>query len=134
LRVDGRQLAGENRVERAQEIQLPVVVRGRVAKDGNLDVHTLGRSLFHPAVNSAISRARRAGRSLTSSIYRLQEWGGGAATVAELRLRAGCSRQSARISVGGNPRSGVLDERSGQPITPRNVNAFSLNSSSTVLP
>jgi hypothetical protein len=37
--MNGRQLARVNGVERAKEVELPVVVSGGVAKDGDLDVH-----------------------------------------------------------------------------------------------
>lgn len=39
LRMDGGHLAGINRVERAQQIELAVVIGGGVAQDSNLNVH-----------------------------------------------------------------------------------------------
>ena len=44
LRVDGGELAGDDGVERAEQIEFAVVVRGRVAKHRNLNGHTAGGS------------------------------------------------------------------------------------------
>ena len=44
LRMDRGERAGDDRVERAEKVELPVVIGGRVAQNRNLDGHTAGRS------------------------------------------------------------------------------------------
>jgi hypothetical protein len=44
LRMNGGEGAGDDRVERAEKIELPVIIGGRVAQNRNLDGHTAGRS------------------------------------------------------------------------------------------
>jgi len=44
LRMNRGEGAGDDRVERAEKIELPVVIGGCVAQNRNLDGHTAGRS------------------------------------------------------------------------------------------
>src|SRR5262249_49684144 len=67
LRMNCWQLAGDDRIERAKDIELPVVIRGRVAQDGNLNIHDLPVCLTEMEVCPKLPRAstsERAGRIL----------------------------------------------------------------------